>query len=203
MNDRCSAAPGARLEIRRPAGWLCLAGAGLLACIPCSVEIVRAQQKGPSPPSWYSKPAANPQVLVAKASAASKDKQLAIDKAVHDARVELGQMVRSRIDSIRRSAEREAALDKEGTQRYTQAGSNIVTVLKGSRVRNQRQIRKGKVWTAFVVVEIPLGATSAALLAAVKDDALLTQTFGPTQAFRALEAEVAAYHKRPGTPGKK
>lgn len=203
MNKRCDTLPGAWLVIRRHTAWICLCAMGLLAGEAAISSVASGQQKGPTPPAWYSKPAVNRLVLMAKATASSKDKQLAIDKAVHDARVELGRMVQARVDSIRRSAEREAALDAEGTQRYRVAGTKIAATLKGSRVRNQRQTRRGRVWTAFVVVEIPLGATSDALVRAVKEDELLSPTFGPTQAFRALEAEVAAYQKRTTASKKK
>jgi hypothetical protein len=154
------------------------------------------QDKPATPPSWYSKPKTDPQYLIAKASSTSKDKQLAIDKALHDARVELGRIVQARLDSVRRATEREASLDLQGTERYQKAGEKIAADLKGSRVRNQKASKKGKSWTAFVVVEIPVGATSDALVREVKDDALLVPTLGPTQAFRALEAEASAYQKR-------
>jgi hypothetical protein len=155
-----------------------------------------AQDTPPTPPSWYSKPKADPQYLLAKASATSKDKQLAIDKALHDARVALGKVVHARLDSVRRATEREASLDLEGTERYLKAGEKIAVDLKGSRVRNQKATKKKKSWTAFVVMEVPVGATSDALVREVKDDALLAPTLGPTQAFRALEAEATAYQKR-------
>jgi hypothetical protein len=162
-----------------------------------------AQDKPPAPPSWYSKPKMDPHYLIGRASATSKEKQLAIDKALHDARVELGKIVQTRLDSVRRASERETSLDLEGTERYQKVGEKIAADLKGSRVRNQKASRKGKTWTAFVVMEIPVGATSDALVREVKDDATLLPTLGPSQAFRALEAEASAYQKRVTSSKKK
>ncbi len=182
---------------------MCLPVLVALATVPAVDLPALAQDKPPAPPSWYSKPKADPQYLIAKASATSKDKQLAIDKALHDARVELGKIVQTRLDSVRRAAEREASLDLQGTERYQKAEEKIAADLKGSRVRNQKTSKKGKSWTAFVVVEVPVGAASDALVREVKDDELLVQTLGPTQAFRALEAEASAYQKRVASSKKK
>jgi hypothetical protein len=188
---------------RRAAFWLCILLPGLLAMVAGTDLRVIAQDKPPAPPSWYSKPKMDPQYLIARASATSKDKQLAIDKALHDARVDLGKNVQARFDSVRRATEREASLDLEGTERYQKAGEKIAADLKGSRVRNQKASKKGKSWTAFVVMEIPVGATSDALVREVKDDPLLVPTLGPTQAFHSLEAEASAYQKRATSSKKK
>lgn len=179
--------------IRRCAAWIGLTALGLLIGTPAAGQVVKARQKPATAPAWYSRLPNDARVLYAKATATSKDKQLAIDKAVHDARVELGRLVQGRVDSIRRSVEREAGLDRDGTERFANIGQKISVELKGSRVKNQKQSRKGKTWTAFVVVELPVGAASDALVRAVKDDGTLSPTFGPTQAFRALDAEAAAY----------
>jgi hypothetical protein len=187
----------------RTTSWVRLS---LLACLSLAVAIgpgALAQDKPPAPPSWYSKPKMDPQYLIARASATSKEKQLAIDKALHDARVDLGKIVQTRLDSVRRASDREISLDLEGTERYQKLGEKIAVDLKGSRVRNQKASKKGKTWTAFVVMEIPVGATSDALVREVKDDATLLPTLGPSQAFRALEAEASAYQKRVTSSKKK
>jgi len=185
---------------RRSTGGICLA---LLLCGAAAIGGEPAPQKPPTPPSWYTRLPSDPKVLYAKATASAKDKQLSIDKAVHDARVLLGQMVQARTDSIRRSAERETALDLEGTERYQHAEQKIATELKGSRIRNQKAVKKSKTWTAFVVVELAVGAASDALVGAVRNDAVLSPTFGSTQAFRALDAEAAAYRAKQTSSHKK
>jgi hypothetical protein len=182
---------------------MCFPLLGILAMVTAIDLPALAQDKPPAPPSWYSKPKTDPQYLIAKASSTSKDKQLAIDKALHDARVDLGKIIQARLDSVRRATEREASLDLEGTEQYQKAEEKIAVDLLGSRVRNQKASKKGKSWTAFVVVEIPVGATSDALVREVKDDALLMPTLSPTQAFHALEAEATAYQKRVTSSKKK
>jgi hypothetical protein len=202
MTDRPNTA--FRLLVRgRTASWLCLPLLGILSLAVAIDPGALAQDKPPAPPSWYSKPKMDPQYLIARASATSKDKQLAIDKAQHDARVDLGKIVQTRLDSVRRVSERETSLDLEGTERYQKVGEKIAADLKGSRVRNQKTSKKGKSWTAFVVMEIPVGATSDALVREVKDDPMLLPTLGPSQAFRALEAEASAYQKHVTSSKKK
>jgi hypothetical protein len=190
MNDHFTSVG---VSLRRITTLLMLTALGILCGPPIPGAAVRAQQKSVAVPSWYSKLPHEPRVLYAKATATSKDKQLAIDKALHDARMDLGRMVQGRVDSIRRSAEKEIALERDAAERYTKAAEQISVSLKGSRIKNQKQSRKGKTWTAFVVVELPVGAMSDALVRAVRDDGVLSPTFGPTQAFRTLDAEATAY----------
>jgi len=165
----------------------------LVSALSLCVGGADAQSGSSGAPSWYSKPPVDARFYYARATASSKEKQTAIDKAVHDARAQIAGWVRSRLDSVRRSAEHEQALEGNAANHYDAAAQSIAVALKGSRIRNQKTVKKGKTHTAYVLVEYPLGASSESLVGAIRDDELLRPVLGPTAAFAALDKEATAY----------
>lgn len=152
-----------------------------------------AQSGTSAAPSWYTKPPVDARFWFARATTTSKDKQTAIDKATQDARTQIAGWVRSRLDSVRRSAEQEQSLEGNAAGHYNAAAQSIAVALKGSRIRNQKATKKKGIYTAYVLVEYPIAASSEGLAGSIRADELLQPLLGPTAAFAALEKEAAAY----------
>jgi hypothetical protein len=170
----------------------------LLQPAPASAQ----KKSAPSVPSWFVSLPGDGHSYYVKTTASSKDKQLAIDKAAHEARVVLAKLVQSRVDSVRRVLDKAGALSGESGTRFGNATKEIAVELKGSRIKNHREMKKGKTWTVYLVMEYPLGASSESLVHAVGEDPDISATVGPTEAFRALEAEMKSYQAAKKPPPK-
>ena len=159
-------------------------------------------------PDWYSTLPQDPNYLFAVASATSQDMQLAIDKAVVNARTEIARQTEVKVSSIQKRFDEEvgAADNAQLMQQFSQATKTVVsTSLTGSRVRSQKTAKDGTIWRGYVLVEYPIGAASQALLNQIKGNGQMYTEFKATQAYKELDDEVQKYEdwkKNQATPMK-
>lgn len=110
-------------------------------------------------PDWFLNPPENSNYMFASASATSTDIRIAIDRAKIDARVDLAEQIKSNIQGTIEnfSKEIEETGDSKFIQSYKKLGSNIVDqTLIGSRVKKSLIVKEGKMYRAFVLMELPL-----------------------------------------------
>lgn len=149
-------------------------------------------------PEWYTNVPQDPNFLYAANSQASQDMQLAVDKATAAARADIGRQLEVKIQGLQKRFAEETGTgnDAQILQMFTQAEKTVVsTTLNGSRVKNQKFVRDGNLWRAYVLVEYPIGAANAALMQQIKSNNQMYTRFRASQAFKELQDEVDKYEK--------
>ncbi len=149
-------------------------------------------------PDWY--PNAPQEALYARSAntAVSQDLQVAVDKATTGARAELGRVLETKVNSLQKRFEEETGTgeDAQLLQQFTQASKLVVsTTMNGSRMKDQRTVRDGQMWRAYVLMELPLGAANASLLEEIKKNKDLYTRFRASEAYKDLDSEVQKYEE--------
>lgn len=153
---------------------------------------------GGEPPDWFVNAQSDPNYLIATNTAASRDLQLAYDKAITGARAEIARQAEVRISAMQKRFDEEVGLsdDAELLQMFTQVTKTVVaTTLNGSRVAKKHQARDGNNWRAYVLVEYPIGAANQALMQQLKNNQRLYTKFRASQAFEELDKEVKKFEE--------
>jgi len=149
-------------------------------------------------PDWFTSIPKDPAVFYAANTQVSQDLQLAIDKATQGARTEISRMVETKITGLqaRFTEETGTANNAQLLDMFTQANKSVVaSSLAGSRVSKQKQMKDGNNWRAYVLVEYPTGAASAALAQRIKANDDLYTRFRASQTFKELDDEVKKYEE--------
>ncbi len=149
-------------------------------------------------PDWFVNPPSDPNYLYAANTQTSQDLQLAIDKATTGARSEIGRQIEAKLKSLQKKFTEETGSgeDAQLLQMFSQAEKTIVsTTLSGSKIKKQKQIRDGKMWRSYVLVEYPIGAANEAFLKQLKKNQQMYTRFRAAKAFEELEGEVEKYEQ--------
>jgi hypothetical protein len=149
-------------------------------------------------PEWFTSIPKDPNVFYAANTQVSQDLQLAIDKATQGARTEISRMVETKVSAMqtRFTEETGTAGNAQLLDMFTQANKAVVsTALAGSRVSKQKQLKDGNTWRAYVLVEYPTGATTAALMQQIKNNEQMYTRFRASQTFKDLDDEVKKYEE--------
>ena len=177
-------------------------GATLLACShprpQTSADIAPAPSREVlrNLPGWFAKPPNDDKFLYGRATAVSRDLQLAINKAETEGRNGIAQQLEVKYGSLNKRFAEEVGRDG-GSQlldQYTQVYKSTVSqVLFGSRTKQQVLRTEGSVYRAFVLMELPLGEMSKKLMDQIRAQEQLYTRFRSTEAFKELDAEVERY----------
>jgi len=134
-----------------------------------AVEATQAQStKKPSrvkEPAWFAAPPKDTVNLIVRGKAEAPDMQLAIDKAGVAARGDLA----SKVDSSWQKVIEALGKEMPNCGRPSQASAEVT--LTGTKIREQKTVKKGKKYTAYVLISWPNASFDAALLARAKEDA--------------------------------
>jgi hypothetical protein len=159
---------------------LCTLGMFLdLAQAPAQSLRQSKRTSGVGAPDWYNVPPSVPDTLIARGKGKSNDQQVAIDKAIFDARSSLAHSIDHRWEILLRTIQNEGG----GTLAWT---SEPVT-LAGSTLRMQKVFKRGRTWTAYVLVAVPEGSLRTVLLQRLHRDAQWYEGVRNTNAVRELE----------------
>ena len=131
------------------------------------------------PPDWYSVPPAPRDTLIARGRGRSHDEQVAVDKAVAEARSALARSIDHRWKELLRSIEREVGVHRKWTPEPVTLASSVPIL--------QKAVKRGNTWTAYVIVAMPEESARAVLQARLHRDATWYETVRNTQAVRMLE----------------
>lgn len=169
-----------------------------LLIISCSShETIQKTDVG-NVPSWYTNTPEDPNYFFAAATAASKDLQLAVDKAATDARAEIARQAELRLSGMQKKFDEEVGTPQNSTllQMFTQANKTVVsTSLSGSKIIKKEIVEDGDNFRAYVLIQYPIGATSEALMQQIKNKEELYTRYRASQAFKELEEEVKKYEE--------
>lgn len=133
-------------------------------------------------------------MLRAEATETSRDYQLAIDKAKHDARLEMTQQLNSYIQALMKKFDEEVGRteDAELLSLYSKTSKIVVDQsLVGSHLKGKPDVKQeGEIYRATVVMEAPLGGARKRLLEQIKASDALYNRFENSASFKELEEEV-------------
>jgi hypothetical protein len=147
-------------------------------------------------PSWYPNAPQDPLYLRSANSAVSQDLQVAVDKASTGARAELGRMLETKVNTMQKRFEEEtgAGQDAQLLQQFTQATKLVVsTTMNGSKMKDQKTVKDGTMWRAYVMMELPIGVANETLLQEIKKNKDLYTKFRASEAYKELDNEVQKY----------
>ena len=158
---------------------------------------------GPSPvdanrlPDWFTSVPTDANTLYAAVTAESRDLQLAINKAVTDGRNNLAQQMEVKFEGLSKRFQEETGLgaDAQLLDQFTQAYKGIVSqTINGSRAAKQEIVNTpAGGYRAYVLVELPIGQASQALMQRMRANEQMYTRFRATQAFDELQKEVERY----------
>jgi hypothetical protein len=149
-------------------------------------------------PEWYASVPNDPNFLYAVNTSTSRDMQLAVEKAVQAARVEVGRQVEVKVNALQKRFQEETGIgdDAQLLDQFTAASKTVVsTSLSGSKEKQKKIVKDGNNWRAYVLVEYPLGAAQEALREQIKKNEQLYTRFRASQTYQELDAEVEKYEK--------
>ncbi len=149
-------------------------------------------------PVWYSNIPQDPNYLFAANSQTSQDMQLAVDKATEGARADIARQLQTKVEGLQKRFTEETGTgsDAQLLQMFTQAEKTVVDeTLTGSTVKNQKIVKDGSMWRAYVLVQYPIGAANTALMQQIKNNNQMYTRFRASQAFKELQNEVDKYNK--------
>ncbi|HSQ75334.1 MAG TPA: hypothetical protein VLT13_07240 [Bacteroidota bacterium] len=169
----------------------------LIAGCGGSPETLQATKTGDIP-DWY--PNAPQEALYVRAAntAVSQDLQVAVDKASTGARAELGRILDTKVNALQKRFEEETGTAEDATllQQFTQATKLVVsTNMNGSKMKDQRTVRDGNNWRAYVLMELPIGAANAQLMDEIKKNKELYTRFRASEVYKELDTEVQKYEE--------
>lgn len=132
-------------------------------------------------------------ILSAEATGTSKDYQMAIDKAKHDARLEMTQQLNTYIQALIKKFDEEIGLteDSELLGLYSKTSKIVVDQsLVGSHVKEKKVKEDNGIYRATVVMEAPLGEARKRLLEQIKASDNLYQRFSNSSSFKEMEGKI-------------
>lgn len=164
----------------------------------CSSSQPTAATEGGNVPEWYLNTPQDPNYLFAPSTASSKDLQLAVDKAVTDARAEIGRQVETQVQGLQKKFDEEVGVGDNSTllSQFTQATKTVVNQsLNGSNVQKKEVLKDGQNWRAYVLVAYPIGAANTAMMDQIKKNQEMYTRFRSSQTFEELDKEVKKYEE--------
>ncbi len=132
-----------------------------------------------NPPAWYAAPPVIHDTVIARGQGRSNDHQVAVDKAVLEARSALA-------DSIDHAWEG-LLWDIEEQTGHGHVSMHEPVTLQGSTVRVQKITKRGRTWTAFVLVGLPEESVRSELLRRLNRDRAWYEKIKDAPAVREIE----------------
>jgi len=143
-------------------------------------------------PKWYMEPPTDPNFIFATGTATSRDMQLARDKAADQARMGIAKTIETKFNGLSKRFQEEVGTgeDAQYLDMFTQATKAVVsTVLSGTTIDKADMKPEAGVFRAYVLMKMPIGASSDALLNRIKQQEQLYTRFRATQVFDELNEE--------------
>lgn len=176
-------------------------------CVGCGKKkvtpVVVVEPVNPLAPDWYLNLPTDPNNFYSVAEAVSNSMQFAADRAKNLARVELANQFQVKISALFKQFREEigAPEDAELLQLAMAVSKSVVSeAINGSKLVKQemRESAKddgGKLYQAFVLLEMGIGEANSTLMAKVKANKRLYTQFRASKGFQELEKEVEEYEK--------
>jgi len=151
-------------------------------------------------PAWYTKNPVDTNALYAKATEASPNRQMAVDKAMHLARKELAQQLGARVSAKIKDFATESgrANDDDFQTEVERVGQSVAldVNLAGYVRENDEVVAEGGKYRAFVMLRYPVGESNKVVANQVKKSAGLESKVKASKAWQELEQEIEAAKKK-------
>ncbi len=134
-------------------------------------------------PAWYQTIPRDKDSWLARGREDAADMQLSVDKATLVARVSLASILESQWQDLL------LTLRKEMTGVRDPAYTKDEATLSGTTVRFQKVVKRGKIYTAFVLVALPKSACMKALRARAHEDGEWFEGVKESRVIKTLETE--------------
>ena len=150
-------------------------------------------------PDWYKQPPqADQNYYYATNTQSSQDMQLAVDKASNGARTGIAQQVEVKVNALQKKFEEETGkqLDAQLLEMFSQASKQVVsTSLSGCSVKEQKIVKDGDMWRAYVLMQYAVGAASEAMQKQIKNNEVLKTQLQESKMMKDLDQEVQKYEE--------
>jgi hypothetical protein len=149
-------------------------------------------------PEWYASPLNDKNYLFAANTSTSRDMQLAVDKAKQQARTDLGSQVEAKLEALTESFANENIMKEESglLAQFIDASKSVASIAMNRIKEKNREIQvESGIYRAYVLMEMPQGAISAALMQQIQNNQDLHHKLSETQAFKELENKVEEYEQ--------
>jgi len=151
-------------------------------------------------PAWYTKNPVDANSLYAKATEASTNRQMAVDKAMHLARKEMAQQLGARVSAKIKDFATESgrANDDDFQMEMERVGQSVAldVNLAGYVRENDEVVAEGGKYRAFVMLRYPVGESNKVVASQVKKSAALESKVKASKAWQELEQEIEAAKKK-------
>lgn len=147
-------------------------------------------------PDWVLEPPEDPNFIFETGTATSRDMQLAKDKAADAARMNIAKTMEVRFQGFSKRFQEEVGTDSDAQylDQFTQATKAVVSqVMTGVVTEKSKIMNEGGVFRAYMLLKLPIGVTSEALLNKIKKQEQLYTRFRATETFKELEKETEAF----------
>ena len=149
-------------------------------------------------PNWYMNPPTDPNFIFATGTATSRDMQLARDKAEDQARMGIAKTIETKFNGLSKRFQEEVGTgeDAQYLDQFTQATKAVVsTVLTGATIDKADLKPESGIFRAYVLMKMPVGASSEALLNRIKQQEQLYTRFRSSQVFEELNEETEKFQQ--------
>lgn len=150
-------------------------------------------------PAWYTKNPVDPNSLYAKATEASTNRQMAVDRAMHLARKELAQQLGARVSGTIRDFATDSDKSNDDFQTQIKAVGESVALdvnLAGYVRENDEVVAEGGKYRAFVMLRYPVGEVNKVVASQVKRNSAIEKRVEASDAWKQLEKEIEAAKKK-------
>ncbi|MCF7810024.1 LPP20 family lipoprotein [bacterium] len=147
-------------------------------------------------PGWFLNPPEDPNFIIATGTATSRDLQLARDKAGDAARMDIAKTIETKFNGLSKRFQEEVGTgeDAQYLDQFTQATKAVVsTVLSGATIDKTEVKNEQGTFRVYVLMKMPIGASSEALLNKLKQQEQLYTRFRASETFKDLEAETQKF----------
>jgi hypothetical protein len=159
---------------------------------------VSDKTEGVSPPDWFLNLPDNPDSMYSVGTHRSKSMEMALSDAKHAAQTEMASQLELKISAMFKRFSEEVGMGEDAELRTTTTAASkgaMSTVLKGARVAkqavNQEKGVEQEMYTAYVLMELPVKAMNVAVVGEVKQNTDMYTRFRASEGFKELESEVA------------
>ena len=124
--------------------------------------------------------------------------QIGINKAKQEARADIAQQLKVRMQGLVKKFDEEVGTGEETTllSQFTQATKAVInTELIGTKVNEQEIRKEGGLYRIYILMEMPIGAASEALMDKLKKQEEMYTRFRSTQTFNDLDKEIEKYEE--------
>jgi hypothetical protein len=131
---------------------------------------------------------------------------MAVNKAQTEGRNQIAQQLEVRFQGLSKRFQEEVGIgdDSQLLDEFTQVYKAVTSeVITGSRARNEETRPEGDVYRVYVLMEMPIGAANANLLARLRASEHLYTRIRAAEAFEELQKEVEDYEGWKGAQGPK